>query len=715
MDQYTQKAIEDLQSSGSLFSSLKRRKAALNLVGTSDPEAIEPLFKALHDPKPKVQEAARQALSHLKDNAIDRFCELWDKTRASNLEEIMVESGYVANHPSRLKIITRLKQNKIDEIDSVNVDGVDLLIGMLGNYDQTISTNAALVLSRLTVSESIDYLCSLWEESRSQQLEKLIVDGSYTAKNPLRLKIVTCLKQSLLEEIHDTSSDGVEILLELRSDSDKAISVNSKRVLLELSNSQGIDRLCELWAQSRAPELEKLVLEGGYIASSPFQLKILTHLKQGELDEVCAGGVTTVDILFELRADRDKTVSTNANRALLELSNSQGIDRLCELWAQSRASELEKMTLKGKYLASSPFRLKILTHLKQNKLDEVCSGGATTVDLLLELETDSDKTVSTNAKRALLALSNSQGIDRLCKLWGQSSDPKLEQIILEAGYVAKRPLLLNLRTLLKIGKMDEACAANADGVVCMLQLRNDKDKTISTNAGRALTELTNPQGINRLCALWDQRRDQDLEALLLEGDYTASHPLRLKILTLLKRHKIDEASGTTADAIDILLALKSDEDKTISANARKALLSLKSQSGVDYLCALWDEKRDSDSENIILKAGHVASQPDRLFFLTTFLQGKLTKKIVSDENLESCIFDEHETVRKHALKYLIEEAASGSDDRAFGFVMDHPDSHIPKQFQQLGWYPHDPSKRALFYFVLENHVLWAWSESDGFA
>ena len=96
---------------------------------------------------------------------------------------------------------------------------------------------------------------------------------------------------------------------------------------------------------------------------------------------------------------------------------------------------------------------------------------------------------------------------------------------------------LKYLTCLKQGRLEVPSKANADGIDVLLNLTKDRDNTVSKSAEKVILSLTNQEGINRLCALWSERRDRGLESILLKAGYTASSPLELKSLTAFKTGK----------------------------------------------------------------------------------------------------------------------------------------------------------------------------------
>ena len=88
-------------------------------------------------------------------------------------------------------------------------------------------------------------------------------------------------------------------MIEALDDPNLKVRETAYDALIQLKG-RAVNRLCGLWGEGRDKRLEELVLEGGYVATSPFRLNLLTLLKHGELDEVTGTGREGVEILLDL-------------------------------------------------------------------------------------------------------------------------------------------------------------------------------------------------------------------------------------------------------------------------------------------------------------------------------------------------------------------------------------------------------------------------------
>jgi hypothetical protein len=110
---------------------------------------------------------------------------------------------------------------------------------------------------------------------------------------------------------------------------DPRVRTIARQALHRLEDWRGISAACEVWAETRHPELTALLLEKEWVASTPPAVKTLTALKQGRLGEVNGADERFVGPLLAACEDADPTIATRARRVLEELVASETRDALC--------------------------------------------------------------------------------------------------------------------------------------------------------------------------------------------------------------------------------------------------------------------------------------------------------------------------------------------------------------------------------------------------
>ena len=297
-----------------------------------------------------------------------------------------------------------------------------------------------------------------------------------------------------VKDLYDTSEkDAVEPLLKLYQNRKAKISIPAYYALTHL-NGNAMNHFCKLWSEQRAENLEAILMDAGYIATSSLKLQYLTSLKQGEFEIPGSFEIEGINILLELLNDPDKTVTANASKKLHSIRNQKGINYLCKKWEEAREASLEAVITDAGYFASTPLKLQYLTRLKQGELDVPANSEKEGITILLELINDPDVDVAANAAKALHSLKNQKGINHLCSLWEKNRDAEPGNIIKESGYIATDPELLQALTCLYQDKTPPENQGSNIIWECLL----DKDIAIIRNAVKYILSIYGKNSHQRL-------------------------------------------------------------------------------------------------------------------------------------------------------------------------------------------------------------------------
>ena len=120
------------------------------------------------------------------------------------------------------------------------------------------------------------------------------------------------------------SPDAVYPLLKAMKDENRKVREMAAIALHNLKNG-AIDKLCSLWAESRDPELESIILKALYVASRPLVLTALTTFLRGDVFEKDL----TEEILEVCLLDSDKRIFEGAVKCVME---QKGYMRYEVLW-----------------------------------------------------------------------------------------------------------------------------------------------------------------------------------------------------------------------------------------------------------------------------------------------------------------------------------------------------------------------------------------------
>lgn len=236
----------------------------------------------------------------------------------------------------------------------------------------------------------------------------------------------------------------------------------------------------------------------------------------------------TVPPLISLLEHSKAKVREAALDALLSLKGN-AMNHLCSLWAEGRDKGLEGIVVKGGYVPSTPLHLKYLTVLKLGNIQESSNADDKGVDILLKLLYDKNLEVVSNASQAIHSLTSELGINRLCSLWAESRDKKLEKIILKCGYIATTPPLLTAQTTFINGKNVKSLLSKDVFDTCI----KDVNLRICKGTAEILIDKKGNDGYETLWALVKDNPDSSLAEALNEMKWFPNDPTERALFYLL--------------------------------------------------------------------------------------------------------------------------------------------------------------------------------------
>ncbi|HDQ71766.1 MAG TPA: hypothetical protein ENN19_06670 [Chloroflexi bacterium] len=106
----------------------------------------------------------------------------------------------------------------------------------------------------------------------------------------------------------------------------RAIALDALR---RVEDWRRISLVCNVWAKTRHPDLEALILERGWIASTPPRAKVFSALLVDGLDAVREGDGRIVEPLIDACGDREPAIAQRARQVLGELHTQEARDAAC--------------------------------------------------------------------------------------------------------------------------------------------------------------------------------------------------------------------------------------------------------------------------------------------------------------------------------------------------------------------------------------------------
>lgn len=243
------------------------------------------------------------------------------------------------------------------------------------------------------------------------------------------------------------------------------------------------------------------------------------------------------------------------------------------------------------------------------------------------------------------------------------------------------------------------------------------DEQIVEDARQAFWHLTHQNGVNEVCAVWENTRHPKLANIIIEHGWVATMPVTVKVLSALKTGKLETVTGDGVDVIEPLLQAYGDEDREIRHNATKCLRSLKNPDAIDALCARWAAKREFLTTQAIVQAGYVARQPIPIRVLTELLLGREVSEIgggpqIIEALLQACE-DSDPVIAKHA-RLTLKQLKDPETQEAFcERVIEHEQPLMIQEIvRTLPYAPRDPARQALFYFLSEQWEKYSQLDFD---
>ena len=306
--------------------------------------------------------------------------------------------------------------------------------------------------------------------------------------------------------------------------------------------------------------------------------------------------------------------------------------------------------------------MRVLSGLKAGATDVLSQVDAEPVLYLVAALGDADAVIRENALTVLQRLQNPKGVDALCGLWAQKRDERLGQIIAQRKYVATAPAQVRVLSGLKAGATDVLSQVDAEPVPYLVGALGDADAVIRENALTVLQRLQNPKGVDALCGLWAQKRDERLGQIIAQRKYVASEPWQIRCLTALKCGRRVAVEG--AEVVSLVAQFLGEPDQTIQAQAAASLEQVGPGPAQDALCDIAIRDPKGPAAALCKRAGKRPSDPERLC-LFLFVTEQLDEYAQEDHEFQSLRLEYERadaTVREHVLR-----VAGSGDLRAAGF------------------------------------------------
>ncbi len=222
--------------------------------------------------------------------------------------------------------------------------------------DLSARRSALEALGRAENLHQVNAICQAWSKTRSPELAQLIASRGWAAGSPVDIRVLSALLSNRLALLAESAvppeqaAEMVGALVQALADDDTRLRLRARACLGQLKQAGVVDAFCLLWAETRQPLLEEILLEAGYVAGGPPQARALSAIKTGNTAALQQDGDEIVPALAAACRDRDGFVVEQAGQALASLQNSLAQESACRAFLEDDNPVLQAAVLKGGYL-----------------------------------------------------------------------------------------------------------------------------------------------------------------------------------------------------------------------------------------------------------------------------------------------------------------------------------------------------------------------------
>ncbi|MBE0696289.1 MAG: hypothetical protein IH586_05140, partial [Anaerolineaceae bacterium] len=264
-----------------LLSALKLGQ--VNLITHGNAELIPALIRAWDDVDPLIAGKAQEVMLNLHNqSSIDALCSTWLDNRYPFLGEVVEKAGYVAQKPPAVRVLSALKVNQLDVVKQCTSDMVAPLVTACQYNDGEIAGRANLCLLQLQNQAAVDEFCRMWSDTRSQLLEKVLIQASYKARSPVKVRLLVALKTGHLSTAEKVDPRGLPHLFDATSDTDETIRKNANKTLANLKNEETRETICLRFIENKDDALAReIALANRYTPRAP-EMRALFYFLTGQ-------------------------------------------------------------------------------------------------------------------------------------------------------------------------------------------------------------------------------------------------------------------------------------------------------------------------------------------------------------------------------------------------------------------------------------------------
>jgi len=208
--------------------------------------------------------------------------------------------------------------------------------------------------------------------------------------------------------------------------------------------------------------------------------------------------------------------------ALTKNGSLEAVEMLLEAVEQAQDKHTRnqaRVALETTCVSAVTIRGRLLSALKVGRLEMVVEGTTTIINPLLRACEHPDREVADRAGWCVRRLTHSSAIDAVCARWEKKRETLLGNILVEARYVAQKPLFLRVLTALKAVRMEIVKDGGAEVIEPLLDACGDSDPEVAKRAQQVLGELNKADAQEAVCQVVLAREGNILCEAAVRGKY----------------------------------------------------------------------------------------------------------------------------------------------------------------------------------------------------
>ncbi|QUS61724.1 hypothetical protein [Synechocystis sp. PCC 7338] len=143
----------------------------------------------------------------------------------------------------------------------------------------------------------------------------------------------------------------------------------ASKLLTKLSSDEAINLFCQKWAETRNEQLTKILVQAGYVATRPDNIRVLTFLKVNKIEENIQKNPQLIKLILDLFDDQDREIAQRARNISIALFNQKIIDYLFYLYIVENNQVAYQCIQKANY-QSSNIEYRTLFHFLREEWDK---------------------------------------------------------------------------------------------------------------------------------------------------------------------------------------------------------------------------------------------------------------------------------------------------------------------------------------------------------